>query len=227
MWCYKRGLQLHVEVISFVGQFVSQSVRIVNFHVNVKISFYHLLTTNSGLINEKHRWSYEWYFLPCNNQNTTPYYVQTSANFSLRRWSIVYNLAFVINIAYTVHSTINNNHSSKQTHVHFLCLLSVTLGAILSLSIILFSGLSKKSAIIFLIVMVNLLITVLDSCNRLFFSKSTFDISDCIRYIHSYSCKMLITNTKHKNVGKFNRQIPSREFNLNHFLSRENCITIK
>ena len=81
----------------------------------------------------KHRWSYEWYFLPCNNQNTTPYYVQTSANFSLRRWSIVYNLAFVINIAYTVHSTINNNHSSKQTHVHFLCLLSVTPGAILSL----------------------------------------------------------------------------------------------
>ena len=130
MWCYKRGLQLHVEVISFVGQFVSQSVRIVNFHVNVKISFYHLLTTNSGLINEKHRWSYEWYCLPCNNQNTTPYYVQTSANFSLRRWSIVYNLAFVINIAYTVHSTINNNHSSKQTHVHFLCLLSVTPGEI-------------------------------------------------------------------------------------------------
>jgi hypothetical protein len=40
-------------------------------------------------------------------------------------------------IAYTVHSTINNNHSSKQTHVHFLCLLSVTPGAILSLSIIL------------------------------------------------------------------------------------------
>lgn len=138
---YKRGLQLQVDVIAFVVKFVSQSVRVLNFRVKINknitswrwIASYDWLL--AALINENHRWSYD---ITCNNQNTTSYYVKTSANFSLRCWSIVYNLVFI------VHSTINNNHSCKQTHIYYLCLLSVTHGAILSLSNILISGLSKK-----------------------------------------------------------------------------------